>query len=72
MQIPVELIVLVLTALGTGVIGLLTVVAHQLHDIGKTLSGIDKRNALEDERHENLKRDVNDIKARLDRKGVLA
>ena len=68
-----------MTALGTGIIALLTLVAHlisnfstQMSDIGKTLSAIDKRNALEDERHSNLAHDVQDIQGRLDRKGILA
>jgi hypothetical protein len=79
MTIPVELIVCLVTALGAGVMALLSITAHiglnvarQLRDIGVTLAGIDKRNALEDERHSNLARDVSDIQARLDRKGVLA
>ncbi len=72
MTIPSDIIVCIVTALGTGIMGLLTLLAHQLLRINSTLTAIDKRNTLEDERHANLAKDVSDIQARLDRKGILA
>ena len=79
MTIPVELIVMVFAAIGTALVGLLSLVVHatmlivrKLDAIGVTMAGIDKRNALEDERHATLARNVTDIQARLDRQGVLA
>jgi uncharacterized membrane protein len=70
--IPVEIIVCILTAIGTGITCLLTVVVHQMLRISAALDSIKSRNAVEDERHSNLAKDVTDIQARLDRKGVLA
>lgn len=79
MTIPTELIVMVLAGLGTAIVGLLSIIVHlcfagfkKLGQITDSLSAIDKRNALEDERHTNLAKDVNGIQARLDRKGILA
>jgi hypothetical protein len=72
MTIPAELIALLVTALGTGCMGLLTIVAHQMIRVSTALAAINARNGIEDERHNNLAKDVTDIQARLDRKGVLA
>jgi hypothetical protein len=72
LTIPTDVIVCILTALGTSVVGLLTLIAHQLLRISSALNLIEQRNAVEDERHANLAKDVTDIQARLDRKGILA
>ena len=72
MTIPIEIIVCIATALGTGTIALLTVVIHLMLRLFSALSAIEQRNAVEDVNHNNLAKDVRDIQARLDRKGVLA
>lgn len=70
--IPVEIVVCIATALGTSAVALLTLVCHLMLRLFSALSAIEQRNAVEDVNHSNLAKDVRDIQARLDRKGVLA
>jgi len=79
LNVPTDIIVCIVTVLGGGIMALLTLVVHvgiavsnKLTAIGATLAVIDKRNALEDEKHSTLATHVVDIQARLDRQGVLA